>query len=168
MIDSPFVVDSDVFITSKNLYYAFDICPGFWRNLIRSYEQKKVYSVERVRGELLTGDREEDLVEWVREEVPRSFFKSVDSIEIIEAYREIMRWIQHHHNYFDSAKAKFASGADGWLVAYAIVHDATVVTNERRAPDSRRDIKLPDVCNAFEVRYTNVFAMLRSLKVSFD
>ena len=79
-----------------------------------------------------------------------------------------MRWIQHHHNYFDSAKAKFASGADGWLVAYAIVHDATVVTNERRAPDSRRDIKLPDVCNAFEVRYTNVFAMLRSLKVSFD
>ena len=77
VIDSPFVVDSDVFITSKNLYYAFDICPGFWRNLIRSYEQKKVYSVERVRGELLTGDREEDLVEWVREEVPRSFLSQL-------------------------------------------------------------------------------------------
>ncbi|MCG8556092.1 MAG: DUF4411 family protein [Proteobacteria bacterium] len=29
-----YVVDSDVFITAKNRYYAFDICPGFWKSVI--------------------------------------------------------------------------------------------------------------------------------------
>ena len=168
MVGIPYILDSDVFITAKNLYYAFDICPGFWKNLVRSHEEEHVFSIDRVRGELLAGDREEDLVQWVRDEVPRSFFASVDTSETIEAYRDIMLWIQQHQTYFDQAKAKFATGADGWLVAYAIENDAIVVTNERRAPVSRRDIKLPDVCEAFEVRFTNVFHMLRSLKVKFD
>lgn len=29
-----YVVDSDVFISAKNRYYSFGICPGFWDSLI--------------------------------------------------------------------------------------------------------------------------------------
>ena len=29
-MDQTHLMDSDVFITAKNLYYAFDIYPGFW------------------------------------------------------------------------------------------------------------------------------------------
>ena len=68
----------------------------------------------------------------------------------------------------DLAKAKFATAADGWLVAYARVHGATVVTNEQSAPESRREIKLPDVCDQFGVQRENTFAMLRALNVCFD
>ncbi len=25
-----YLLDANVFIEAKNLYYAFDICPGFW------------------------------------------------------------------------------------------------------------------------------------------
>ena len=41
--------------------------------------------------------------------------------------------------YFDQAKAKFATGADGWLVAYARVHGATVerTSRVRRNPGRR-------------------------------
>ena len=70
--------------------------------------------------------------------------------------------------YLDLAKAKFATGADGWLVAYARVHGATVVTNEQSAPESKREIKLPDVCDQFGVQRENIFAMLRALNVCFD
>ena len=45
---------------------------------------------------------------------------------------------------------------------------AIVVTNEQSAPESRREIKLPDVCNQFGVKHENTFAMLRALNVSFD
>ena len=58
-------------------------------------------------------------------------------------------WVQRHPRYFDHAKAKFATGADGWLVACARVQGATVVTNEQSAPESRKEIKLPDVCDRF-------------------
>lgn len=35
--DRIYLVDSDVFITAKNLYYSFAICPGFWKSMIPQY-----------------------------------------------------------------------------------------------------------------------------------
>jgi hypothetical protein len=163
-----YLVDSDVFITAKNVYYAFDICPCFWKSLIHHHGQGRVFSIDRVRSELLAGRKTEDLVEWVRKELPGSFFLEVDTDAVTAVYTEIMVWVQRHPDYFDYAKAKFATGADGWLVAYANVHDAIVITNEQPRPDSRKEIKLPDVCKQFGVKHDNTFSMLRSLGIRFD
>ncbi len=168
MANQHYLVDSDVLITVKNLYYAFDICPGFRRCLLYYHRGGQIFSVDRVRNELLACHRAEDLVQWVRNEVPEEFFLPVDTNEVARVYTEIMLWIQRHPDYSDQAKAKFATGADGWLVACASVHRATVVTNEQPAPASRRDVKLPDVCDEFEVSRLNAFAMLRALGARFD
>ena len=163
-----FLLDSDVFIAAKNTYYAFDICPGFWKALLDQHEQARVFSISRVRGELPTGRETEDLVQWVTTQVPDGLFLDVDETEVATTYTEIMLWAQRHTRYLDRAKAKFATGADGWLVAYAKVHDAIVITNEQPAPDSKAEIKLPDVCDQFRVPYRGTFAMLRELAVHFD
>ena len=133
-----YLVDSDVFITAKNLYYAFGLCPGFWKSVLHHHRRGRIFSVDRVRSELLAGTETEDLVRWVKEEVPKEFFLPVDADAVVSAYTEIMMWVQRHGRYFDHAKAKFATGADGWLVACARVQGAAVVTNEREAPESRR------------------------------
>ena len=78
MADQTYVVDSDVFITAKNLYYSFDICPGFWNSVVHHHREGRVFSVDRVRSELLAGHRTEDLVRWVRDQVPEGFFVPVD------------------------------------------------------------------------------------------
>ena len=150
-----YLVDSDVLITAKNLYYAFDLCPGFWNSLLHYHGEDQVFSVDRVRNELLVGRSDEDLFQWVRNDVLEEFFLPVDTYEVARVYTEIMMWVQRHPNYFDNAKAKFATGADGWLVACARVRGAIVVTNEQPAPASRRDVKLPDVCDAFSVSRQN-------------
>lgn len=164
----PYLVDSDVLITAKNLYYAFDICPGFWKSLLHHHQEGQLFSVDRVRNELLAGRRTENLVQWVTEEVPKSFFLPVETDEVARAYTEIMMWVQRHPSFLDHAKAKFATGADGWLVAYSQVHGATVVTNEQPAPASRKDVKLPDVCDEFRVPRENTFDMLRALGAQFN
>jgi hypothetical protein len=167
-VEQRYIIDSDVFITAKNLYYAFDICPGFWSSVIHHHRDGRVFSIDRVRSELLAGRKTEDLVRWVREELPEGFFLEVDTDAVTNVYTEIMMWVQRHRTYFDYAKAKFATGADGWLVAYAQVHGATVVTNEQPAPGARKEIKLPDVCDQFSVKRENTFSMLRALGVRFD
>ena len=108
-----YVLDSDVFIAAKNLYYAFDICPGFWESILQAYQHDRVRSIDR-------------------------------------------------------AKAKFATEADGWLVAYSMVHGTTVVTNEQPSPESRKRVLLPDVFAQFKVSAKDTFTMLRSLAVKFD
>lgn len=163
-----YLLDSDVFITAKNTYYAFDICPGFWESLLYHHSSRMVFSIDRVRSELLSGSKTDDLVKWVTDKVPKSFFSSVEDSQVLAEYTQIMLWVQRHSRYFDAAKAKFATGADGWLVAYARVHGFTVVTNETSAPESRNAIKLPDVCAHFDVQYQNTFDLLRSLGVRFN
>lgn len=85
-----YLVDSDVFITAKNLYYSFDLCSGFWRSVLHHHRQGRVFSVDRVRGELLAGSRTDDLVRWVRNTVPSGFFLPVDTGAVLRAYMDIM------------------------------------------------------------------------------
>ena len=95
-----YLMDSDVFITAKNLYYPFDICPGFWKSLLHHHRAGRVYSIDRVRSELLAGRRTEDLVQWVRNEVPGGFFLPVDTADVSDAYTDIMMWVQRLARFF--------------------------------------------------------------------
>lgn len=160
-----FVLDSDVFIAAKNAYYAFDICPGFWDAIIQAHREDRVHSIDRIRAELLAGQPKEDLVQWVKGKVPAGFFRTTQSKAVLDAYAEIVLWVQRSTQYLDRAKAKFATEADGWLVAYSMVHGTTVVTNEQPRPDSRSRVLLPDVCAQFKVPSRDTFTMLRSLAV---
>jgi hypothetical protein len=165
---TPFLLDSDVFIAAKNAYYAFDICPGFWQGILRGYERGAVRSLDRIRNELLLGRKEEDLVQWVTNEVPVAFFLDSNAEDVSSAFADVMLWIQRHGQYFDRAKAKFATEADGWLVAYSMVHGTVVVTNEQPRPGSRNRVALPDVCAQFAVAYKDTFVMMRDLAVRLD
>jgi hypothetical protein len=163
-----YLLDSDVFIAAKNAYYAFDICPGFWASVIRSHTKGRARSLDRIRNELLSGRKEEDLVQWVENDVPAAFFHDSNSEGISAAFAEVMLWVQRNAQYFDRAKAKFATEADGWLVAYSMVNGTVVVTNEQPRPESRNRILLPDVCAQFDVTYKDTFVMLREFGVRLD
>ncbi len=162
-----YIVDSDVLISAKNSYYSFEICPGFWDSLIQHHQSGEVFSLDRIRQELLAGRKDDDLVHWTTNNVPASFFLSTQDADTVEAFEEIMLWVQRHPQYFDSAKAKFATEADGWLAAYARVRGNTVITNEQPRPESRHRILLPDVCNHFDVKHDGTFAMLKALRVRY-
>jgi hypothetical protein len=163
-----FVLDSDVFIAAKNTYYAFEICPGFWASLLHGHEQGRVQSIDQIRRELLAGAREEDLVLWVKQSVPSEFFQSTETEDVLGAYSAIMGWVQESTQFFPAAKDKFATEADGWLVAYSMVHRTTVVTNEQPRPGARNRVLLPDVCKQFNVPTMDTFTMLRGLTVRLD
>lgn len=163
-----YIMDADVFISAKNQYYAFDICPGFWASMIHHYETGNVRSIDKVRAELLAGRKTEDLVQWVKNDLPPDFFLGTDGEDVTSAYADIMLWVQRNTQYFDRAKAKFATEADGWLVAYAMTHETIVVTNEQPRPDSRNRILLPDVCDQFGVEYHDTFYLLKELVIRFE
>ena len=162
-----YIIDSDVLITAKNSYYAFDLCPGFWDSLMAHHHAGHVHSLDRNRQELLQGRDDDSLVKWVHESVPADFFLNCNNAEVVATYTEVMLWAQRNAQFYDSAKAKFATGADGWLVAYAKVHGCVVVTLEESRPESRNQVKLPDVCSQFGVVYQDVFTMLRALNTQF-
>jgi hypothetical protein len=119
-------------------------------------------SIDRVQQELGRGN--DELASWANGHFG-SAFMSTDGPEVIDGYRELMAWVQSQGQFSDAAKADFASGADGWLVAYARANGCVVVTHEVLKPDVRRKVPIPNLCEAFDVRWVDTFAMLRNLGV---
>lgn len=91
-----YIIDSDVFITAKNSYYAFDLCPGFWDSVLAHYRVGWVHSLDRIRQELLQGRDDDALVKWIHDSVPGDFFLSCNSAEVTSAYTEVMLWVQRN------------------------------------------------------------------------
>ena len=157
-----FLVDSNTFIQAKNFHYGFDICAGFWRSLDVNHERECVFSIDRVKTELLDGH--DELKDWAKEKSRALFFEPTDSIVVIEKTAEILDWLQEEEQYREAGKADFSAKADPWLIAYAYVHDLTVVTHEQLRPETKKRVPIPNVCLEFGVSYTDVFEMLRVLK----
>ena len=43
-----YLLDANVFIQAKNLYYGMDFCPAFWDWLVKQNEVEQVFSIEKV------------------------------------------------------------------------------------------------------------------------
>jgi hypothetical protein len=160
-----FVLDANVFIEAHQKYYRFDICPGFWRALIGEHEKKRICSIDKIKSELDL--RDDPLSEWTRQPAPVTFFKGTADKVVGTAFAGMVRWVQAEHQFTPEAKAQFAAGADGWVMAYAKANGLVVVTHEIYAPDAKKKVPMPNVCLEFNVGYCNTFDMLRELKVKF-
>jgi predicted nucleic acid-binding protein len=160
-----YVLDTNVFIEAAKRYYAFDLAPAFWESILQHAAKGQIYSIDRVQEELERGN--DELATWAKGDISEAFASS-DQEEIINSYTAVMGWVYAQDQFTDAAKADFANGADGWLVAYAMSKGCIVVTQEVLDPVIRRKVPIPNVCEALGVRYVDTFTMLRELGVRFS
>lgn len=158
-----YIIDASVFIQAKNSYYSFDFCPGFWHLLTDLHEANKILSIDKIKGELL--EQNDELSEWASDTLDPEFFKKTESQSVLLKYREIMKYVYSQKQYTDAAKADFARGADGWLIAYACIFKCFLVTHEQLAPDAKKTVPIPNIAHIFNVECKDVFDMLRETGV---
>lgn len=167
MTAKTYLLDTNILIQAKNDYYRFSTFPSFWNALISEHNNEKLYSIDKIRDELLKFN--DELSDWIDKILPRAFFRSVVDPDVIEEYKKMVRWVKSLDRLFDSAKSKFAEAdnADAFLIAYAIAYDFVVVTHEEGRSTSKKVIKIPDVCAEYGVKCINTFDLLEELKVRF-
>lgn len=158
----PYLIDASSLIEANNRYYSFDFCPGYWDWLEQQNTAGNVYSIDRIYDELNSGN--DPLVVWAKQR-RTSFFLPVDSATIT-AMTQVTQWA-NGGNFTPRAQAEFQRGADPFLIAYALAHGHTVVTNEKSAPNAVANVKIPDVCQHFGVVCVDPFEMLRAEKARF-
>lgn len=157
-----YLLDANVFIQAKNLHYGFDICPAFWDWLDINAASGTVRSINEVRDELVGGS--DELAEWARARGSEFFMRQDQAVAASLAL--VARWVQSHPDYTPAAKSTFLQVADFVLVAYAHAHGHEVVTHERHE-NSIKKVKIPSVCLALGVPYSNPFQMLKRERARF-
>ena len=156
-----YLIDSNILIEAKNRYYDFDIAPGFWEFLLRESKKGTLKSNDMVYLELTDqgGDR---LKKWT-EDNGDIFNIHSDEEEIQYHFSEIATYVEKHPRYSDSEKARFLSGADGWLIAAAKHYEGVVVTHEQAVNEHSSKVKIPNVANHFGVLTIDTFELMRRL-----
>ncbi len=155
-----YLLDANAFMEANRLYYGFDIAPGFWTWLGDPSLAGQVASIDAVKDEITAGTG--DLVDWARAR-PASFWLT-DTDAVLLAMRELAAWAADPaQQYRQEAVDEFLDSADLKLIAHAMAAGATLVTREQPAPDSKKKIKIPDVCNAFGVGWADPFSLCRTL-----
>lgn len=155
-----FLLDADVMMTASRSYYGFDIAPGFWHWLQDVRLTGQVASIQPVKDEITRGG--DQLVAWARQLRPD--FWLADDAASVASFATLSEWTDDAARpYTNAARSTFLASADIRLIAMAHAHRHTVVTIEASAPDSRRAVKIPDACRAFNVPVSQPFDTFRSL-----
>lgn len=150
-----YLLDTNVFLTAKNSYYGLDFAPGFWDWIDQAYRGGRVYSIDRVRDELMDGA--DELSAWAKAK-GLDFFLPPDE-KVLPSLALVATWSQGA-GYDPAAVNTFLAKADYYLVAHAHAHSFEIVTHETPATSSRR-IKIPNACVPHGVKTVNTFTMLR-------
>jgi hypothetical protein len=160
-----YALDANVMIQAKDAHYQFSFCPAFWEFLVAAGGDGRLLSIDKILGELATGG--DALATYANSRLGHDFFRDSGDAEVVAEFGRLTAWVTAQGQFFPAAKADFAGGVDGWLIAYARVHGCTVVTHEVHAPDAKRKVPIPNVCLAFGVPCCNTFEMLDALRPQF-
>lgn len=156
-----YLLDANVFIQAKNLYYGLDFCPAFWEWLIVRNAAGLVFSIERVGDEIEAGA--DDLAKWAADRGP-GFFVNPDAA-MLPALGSVSAWATGQR-YEPAAVNTFLQVADYYLVAQSLAHGHTVVTHEIASTSTKR-IKIPDACIGLGIKCMTPFEMLRRERARF-
>jgi hypothetical protein len=157
----PYLLDTNIFIQAKNLYYSFEVCPAFWEWLEAENAAGNVFSIQKVGTELQAGA--DELADWAQK-MGAAFFLPPDT-PVLNSLTAVSQWVSNQ-NYDPAATSTFYQVADYYLVAHANAHGFTVVTHEKPA-DSIRKVKIPNVCIGIGIPTMTPYEMLRVERAQF-
>lgn len=167
---SIFILDTNFFIQSHRVNYPLDVATTFWEKVKKLFEDGKVVSIDKVKDEIFKND--DELKRWIEVNVDNECFKLTETNEVLNKYSEVVNWANSKSNhYVQNAINEFLQfeNADAWLIAYALAinEGCKIVTQEKSEPNRKSKIKIPDVCNDFNVQYKNIIDMFRELGERF-
>jgi hypothetical protein len=124
--------------------------PTLWANIEAMIADGQIRSVDLVRDEL--SKREDDVHEWAKTQV--GLFVSLDP----DIQRSVKEILAAHPRIIGVGSGR--SGADPFVIGLAHARDGVVVTEETpsRSPTKPR---IPDVCDAMNVRRLNLLGFIQ-------
>lgn len=159
---SVYVVDSNFFIQAHRANYPLDIAPSFWHKIKQLAEQEKIVSIDKVKKEIF--DHQDDLKQWCEDNLPKGFFK--DTQEIVASYGQVVIWANSRKSHYSpNALSEFLSADEAY--ALADKNNRIIVTHEKSQPETKRKIKIPEVCTPFKISFVDTIEMLRQLGERF-
>jgi hypothetical protein len=141
-------IDTSALLDGWHRYYRPKVFPGLWENLEALVADGKLRASEEVYLEL---QRKDDAAfAWAKKH--RGMFVKHDA-----AILSVVSAVLKDHRALIRANGN-RSGADPFVIALAKTHGCVVITGERLS-DSPKKPRIPNVCQALGIQWTNVIGV---------
>lgn len=137
-------------LTALRRIYPADVFPTAWKKIDQLIQNSIICSCEEVYLEITTQD--DSLSDWAK--AKRRMFLPID----MQIQSKVTQILSSHPTLLDLKKNK--SGADPFLIAVALIHECSVVTEEKASGGPHKS-KIPDVCKAYNIECIPLLEMLR-------
>lgn len=156
-----YCIDTGTLILSWHFWYSHETHPTFWLGLEDLARTGKLKIPEQVLDEI--SEKDDELSEWCKNRKDVLIYEATDETE--ERYRTLVNTYPHLAGRLGMGE----SYADLYVVAVAIVNDATVVTTEDRAFDVQsstrqrktENFKLTNVCHEQSVPFIRPYTLVQ-------
>lgn len=150
-----YVFDSNVFINLQQRQPR-DIYPSVWKKIEELMDDGTIISSREVYEELSLGD--DSLAEWAKNR-KEQFLPSEECIQ--EKVRMILL---EYRGLVEGGKKR--NNADPFVIALSQEKECILVTEETKS-NSIVAPKIPNICEAIGVKYTNFVGFVRNMSISF-
>jgi hypothetical protein len=159
-------IDASVWIEAHLRSYPIGIADSFWKWVAGQVECGNIVSPRRVYQEVAEHEKHKDdeLAKWVRHRRERGL-----CIPPSRSVQDRIHDIGEHifTKYLVVEAWDFQKGADPWIVAHALEDHGIVVTKESETRPNAQKVRIPDVCDHFNVKCIDTLEMLKQLKARF-
>lgn len=148
-----YVFDTNIFLVLGHYYP--DNFPSIWTHIDKLVFEEKLFSVKEVRREIEINSHTEHIAKWVKKNSKIFRIPTKDEMEVVAAIFQnpIFLGLIKRQNLLKGMPV-----ADPFLVAFAKIHGAIVVTQEKHKKNAAR---IPNVCKTIGVPYLNMEKFLK-------
>jgi hypothetical protein len=147
-------IDTSAILDAWVRYYPRDVFPYVWTKLEELIDQGVLFATEEVLFEFEKKD--DDVYKWAQQH--GNLFVPID--------REIQVVVSDILNDHKELTKEGRGRADPFVIALAELREACVLTGEKPTNSLNRP-KIPDVCEARGVRWSNILGLFREQKWTF-
>lgn len=162
-----FLLDTDVLIAAKNLYYPLDRVPHFWVWILHQAASGRIKIPTKVLEEILRGNKEDELFIWVKcNRVKLELDEEIDAQNWSETLTKGYGYTSIEAAEHDLVEQR----ADPFLIAHALsgtgarrvvtLEKGTIAPTNLPNPINR---KIPTVCDLLGIKHLDTFALIREL-----
>lgn len=167
---SVFWLDTSALVENANRLHPFHMYPRFWSFLEEHIKKGQIRIPRPVHDEVCKGN--DWASDWCKRRV-QQWYRVPPNREIQQVHFSTV--LEHLESTYGSRKmrhqiAKFQSGGDPWVIAFAIENRGYVVSEEEPVRRFDQRIKIPNVCRALKghgVKWCGTHAMLEILNAKF-
>ena len=165
-----YLLDTNSFTVPSRNYYAFDLVPSYWNELLKHINSGRIVILDIVKSEIDVG--KDNLSNWLSTANNLTIVTRVTPTTLTN-YQKVIQYISSCGLYKQSAFDAWAQNnvADPWLIASSKANGFTLVTEEKPSgglsvKNKNAFAKIPDVASNFGVKTIGLFEMMRSLGIS--